>query len=165
MRETIKILFLLFVVCFVLHLLNNKIGSIPPPGKFLDPFNGYITSSSNQKKIQNNISGLKESVDVVKELNKQALKVQIDAEALARNYEISEETFRIAKPYLIHVHANEPNFEILGTSGLVDHKAIGGHLRTIKYQGFVSIEQKMLNDSDPIVDMAKSIRYLIENYT
>ena len=51
MRETIKILFLLFVVCFVLHLLNNKIGSIPPPGKFLDPFNGYITSSNNQNEI------------------------------------------------------------------------------------------------------------------
>ena len=70
MRETIKILFLLFVVCFVLHLLNNKIGSIPPPGKFLDPFNGYITSSNNQKKTQNNISGLKESVDVVWDENR-----------------------------------------------------------------------------------------------
>ena len=65
MRETIKILFLLFVVCFALHLLNNKIGSIPPPGKFLDPFNGYISSSNNQEISKINILELKESVDVV----------------------------------------------------------------------------------------------------
>ena len=65
MKETIKIFFLLFVVCFVVHLLNNKIGSIPPPGKFLDPFNGYISSSNNQEISKINILELKESVDIV----------------------------------------------------------------------------------------------------
>jgi sugar phosphate isomerase/epimerase len=110
------------------------------------------------------INTVEESVTIVETLNNRAFQVQIDAEALAENNEISEKTFLIAQPYLIHVHANEPNFGILGSSGLVDHKAIGGYLRGINYSGFVSIEQKMFNQTDPVSGIAKSVSFLKKNY-
>lgn len=110
------------------------------------------------------INTVEESVTIVETLNNRAFQVQIDAEALAENNEISEKTFLIAQPYLIHVHANEPNFGILGSSGLIDHKAIGGYLRGINYNGFVSIEQKMFNQTDPVSGIATSISFLKENY-
>jgi len=111
------------------------------------------------------INTVEESVTIVETLNNRAFQVQIDAEALAENNEISEKTFLIAQPYLIHVHANEPNFGILGSSGLIDHKAIGGYLRGINYNGFVSIEQKMFSQSDPLSDIAKSFSFLKESYS
>ena len=37
------------MTCFLIHIFNNKIGSYPPIGKFLDPFHGYIGTDNNSK--------------------------------------------------------------------------------------------------------------------
>ncbi len=53
MNNTVKTLVLFFSICFLIHILNNKIGSYPPIGKFLDPFHGYIAgNNSAEKKLQ-----------------------------------------------------------------------------------------------------------------
>ena len=49
MNSTIKTLLLFFLTWLCIHILNNKIGSIPPLGKFLDPFHGYVNSNNNSK--------------------------------------------------------------------------------------------------------------------
>lgn len=110
------------------------------------------------------INSVDDSLRIVCAVNSPALRVQLDAEALADNNEIMESTFQAAKPYLVHVHANEPGFEVLGSSGKVDHAAIGTHLRAISYEGFVSIEQKMLSNQIPLADLARSIAVLSECY-
>ena len=54
MNNSIKTLFLFFLIWFLIHILDNKIGTYPPLGKFLDPFHGYISSdNSSKQKIKN----------------------------------------------------------------------------------------------------------------
>ena len=81
-----------------------------------------------------------------------------------RNDEATAEPFHAAAPHLVHFHANEPDLGVLGTSGDVDHRALGGFLRDIGYQEFVSIEQRMLNADHPVADVARSARVLTACY-
>lgn len=110
------------------------------------------------------VNTVEDSLRIVRAVNSPALRLQLDAEALADNNEISDSTFFTAQPYLVHAHANEPGFNVLGTSGTVDHAAIGAGLRAIGYEGFVSIEQKMLSADTPLADLEKSIGVLRNCY-
>ena len=110
------------------------------------------------------INTVDDSIRIVQALENPAVRVQLDAEALADNLEISRQTFLAAQPYLVHVHANEPGFEVLGSSGSIDHAAIGAYLRTIGYEGFVSIEQKMIGEDNPLAALSQSIKVLQECY-
>jgi len=110
------------------------------------------------------INTVAESLFIVKAVKSASLRVQLDAEALAHNHEIFEQTFLDVRPYLVHVHANEPNFEILGSSGKVDHKSIGEFLRAINYEGYVSIEQKMIGNKNIKEALAQSIAILSKCY-
>ena len=97
-----------------------------------------------------------DALAIVEAVDHPALRMQLDAKALVANGEASAEPFRAAAPHLVHFHANEPDLGVLGTSGAIDHAALGGFLRDIGYQGFVSIEQRMLNAADPLADVARS---------
>jgi sugar phosphate isomerase/epimerase len=110
------------------------------------------------------INTVDDSLRIVRAIDRSALRLQLDAEGLSDNNEISESTFLAAKPYLVHVHANEPGFGVLGSSGNVDHAAIGAHLRAIDYDGYVSIEQKMIGENAPIEALSESIKILQECY-
>ena len=111
------------------------------------------------------INTVHESVTIVEKVDHPALRVQLDAKALVENEEAVAETFTAAMPYLVHYHANEPGLGVLGSSGTVDHAALGGMLRDIRYDGYVSIEQRMLNEEDPLADIAASAAVLRECYS
>jgi penicillin amidase len=51
MKDIIKILILLFLVLFSIHILNNKIFLYSPMGKLLNPFHGYSISHSKSSSI------------------------------------------------------------------------------------------------------------------
>ena len=110
------------------------------------------------------INTVSDSLRIVKPVSSPVLRVQLDAAALADNNEIVEQTFLDARPYLVHVHANEPNFEILGSSGKINHTAIGSFLHSINYGGYVSIEQKMIGENNPVRALAKSVAVLTQCY-
>ena len=101
-----------------------------------------------------------DALAIVEAVDHPALRMQLDAKALVANDEASAEPFRAAAPHLVHFHANEPDLGVLGASGAIDHAALGGFLRDIGYQEFVSIEQRMLNAADPVADVALSARVL-----
>ena len=64
MNRVIKALFLLFLLLFSIHILNNKVFSLPPIGKFLDPFHGYAHSyKTAEKEIK--LSILEAPVEVI----------------------------------------------------------------------------------------------------
>ena len=105
-----------------------------------------------------------ESLDIVNSINHPALQVQLDAKALVDNNEAEPATFRAVAKHLVHFHANEPGLGVLGVSGAVDHAAMGRMLDDIGYDGFVSIEQRMLNEADPLADIARSAAVLKECY-
>ena len=110
------------------------------------------------------INSALESLSIVEEVGSPALQVQLDAKALVENDEAEIETFEAVRSKLVHFHANEPGLGVLGSTGQVDHRALGGMLNEIGYDGTVSIEQRMLNEDDPLADVGISAALLREAY-
>lgn len=106
------------------------------------------------------INSALEALAIVEAVDHPAMAVQLDAKALAANDEVDGDTFRAVARRLVHFHANEPGFAVLGSSGEVDHAGMGELLRRIDYDGFVSIEQRQLTPDDPISDLARSVDVL-----
>jgi sugar phosphate isomerase/epimerase len=105
-----------------------------------------------------------ESLEIVKAVDHPCLKVQLDAKALIANAEAVPETFNAVAGHLVHYHANEPDLGPLGTSGAVDHAAFGRMLQDIGYDGYVSIEQRMIDETDPLAGIRQSAQHLKECY-
>lgn len=110
------------------------------------------------------INSALESLSIAQEINHPAVRVQLDAKALFENNEAIAATFAAVAPMLVHFHANEPGLNVLGSSGSIDHAALGAMLRDIDYQGFVSIEQRMLHADAPMADVALSAHVLRNCY-
>lgn len=110
------------------------------------------------------INSALESLDIVNEIANPALAVQLDAKALVENDEADAATFQAVKEKLVHFHANEPGLGVLGASGDVDHAFFGEMLKDIGYDGYVSIEQRMTDESDPLAGVRQSTRVLKECY-
>jgi sugar phosphate isomerase/epimerase len=106
------------------------------------------------------INSALDSLAIVKTVASPGLKVQLDAKALVENEEATIETFRAVARELVHFHANQPGLDPLALGGPVDHAGLGAMLRDIGYDGFVSIEQRMLNALTPIDDIVDSVRVL-----
>ena len=104
------------------------------------------------------------SISFVNRVNHPAMRVQLDAKALVSNGEMKFETFKAAAPFLVHVHVNEPDLGILGTSGQVNNQEMANLLRNINYEGYVSIEQKMIGRKAPLVALRQSAKILKECY-
>jgi sugar phosphate isomerase/epimerase len=110
------------------------------------------------------INSALESLAIVEAVASPALKVQLDAKALVENDEATIETFEAVRSKLVHFHANEPGLGTLGTSGRVNHAALGVMLKEVGYDGFVSIEQRLSNGADPLADIGRSVAVLKECY-
>ena len=110
------------------------------------------------------INSALESLAIVEAVASPALKVQLDGKALVENGEATIETFKAVHSKLAHFHANEPGLGTLGGSGRVDHAALGAMLKEIGYAGFVSIEQRLSNEANPLADVAISAAVLADCY-
>jgi sugar phosphate isomerase/epimerase len=110
------------------------------------------------------INSALESLAIVKDISHPALRVQLDAKALYENNEAVQEVFQAVSNELVHFHANEPGLNPLGHSGTIDHGFLARMLRDINYNGYVSIEQRMLKGDNPLADIEVSIAVLKENY-
>ena len=110
------------------------------------------------------LNSVEETLGLVKEISHPALRIQVDAKALIQNDELKEDVFEKVGSYLVHVHANEPDLGILGTSKTVDHARIGELLSNIGYDAYVSVEQRMIDRDHVLQAVAQSAKVLIENY-
>jgi sugar phosphate isomerase/epimerase len=110
------------------------------------------------------IHTLKHAVRIVDAVANQALRTHFDAKALVAAEEANEESFRLASASAVNFHANEPDLGVLGTSHKIDHAELGRLLKGIDYQGYVSIEQRMLNADAPLKDVGESARILRQCY-
>jgi sugar phosphate isomerase/epimerase len=105
-----------------------------------------------------------DSLEIVNAVNHPALKIQLDAKALLENDEVTPTLFQAVSGQLIHFHANEPGLNILGSSGEVDHAAMGRLLKDVGYTGYVSLEQRMIDETRPLVAMTESAAILKQHY-
>lgn len=95
-----------------------------------------------------------------------SLGLQLDAKALVDNHETDKTPFALAMASgrLAHYHANDPGLGVVGASGSVDHAAFGRFLREVAYDGWVSIEQRLLSEADPLADLSRSAEVLRRCY-
>lgn len=105
-----------------------------------------------------------EAVAIAAAVNHPAFAVQLDAKALVENAEDTIAPFAAAKSRLVHFHANQPGLGPLD-QGPVDHRKMGDFLRQIGYDQYVSIEQRMLNETDPMADVRRSVAVLKDCYS
>jgi sugar phosphate isomerase/epimerase len=110
------------------------------------------------------VNSARDSLRVVEAVASPALRVQLDAKALVANGEADVATFRAVAPHLVHFHANDPGLRVLGSTGAVDHAAMGRMLREVGYAGWASIEQRLADGADPLADLARSARVLQDCY-
>lgn len=101
-----------------------------------------------------------DSMKIVEAVNHPALQVQLDAKALKANGEATLSTFQGVRERLVHYHANEPGLGPLGSTNEIDHERLGECLRIVNYSGYVSIEQRMMDESNPIADIVNSVNKL-----
>ncbi|MFM7090602.1 MAG: hypothetical protein ACKOZZ_07320 [Bacteroidota bacterium] len=84
MKFNLSSFFYLGITLLLVFALNKKLGSIPPLGKFLDPFNGFWQQAEPRNAITENtlqIEGLKGKVSVMFDENRVP---HIDAENMAK---------------------------------------------------------------------------------
>jgi sugar phosphate isomerase/epimerase len=110
------------------------------------------------------INTAQDSLNIVRAVDHASLAVQLDAKALFQNDEVTLERFQAVAERLVHFHANEPDLGILGTSGDIDHAAMGEFLRAVGYDRFVSIEQRQLDTGAPIDNVSTSLELLKRCY-
>tara|TARA_A100001037_G_C15137201_1_gene631759 strand:- start:1250 stop:2059 length:810 start_codon:yes stop_codon:yes gene_type:complete len=110
------------------------------------------------------VNSVRECQAIAHTVNRPGLKVQIDVKAMANNNELDQDTISAVAADLVHVHANEPGFEVLGSSGAVDHHLAGECLRGIGYDRYVSIEQKMIDPDDILGPIRQSYEVLRKAY-
>jgi sugar phosphate isomerase/epimerase len=110
------------------------------------------------------INTVSESIRIVTSINSPSLRVQLDAKALVENGDVGASVFDDAKPFLVHYHANEPGLGVLGSTGDVDHALLGTMLKAIDYEGYVSIEQRMIGEDNPLLSIADSMQILKDCY-
>ena len=140
----------------------------------LDFMNEYVTRTASHgtclcfeplaPKDTDFVNSAYESLELVRAIDHPAFRVQMDAKALVDNDEVNETVFDDCAQALVHFHANEPGFNILGDSGNVDHAFFGTQLDRIGYEGFVSIEQRMVDETDPLGPVSKSYDVLRAAY-
>lgn len=106
------------------------------------------------------IHSVSEALAIVDHVGLPSLRTHLDAKALIAAGEDNIETFRAAAPTVAHFHANQPDLGVLDRDGAVPHARMGALLREIHYQGYVSIEQRMLNAEAPLDDVAASAAVL-----
>lgn len=105
-----------------------------------------------------------ECLALVDEIAHPSLGLQLDAKALVENGETGSETFLAVEGRLAHFHANDPGLVPPGSTGTVDHALLGRRLRDIGYDGWVSSEQRLLSEADPLADVARGAATLTECY-
>jgi len=110
------------------------------------------------------INTVSESIRIVTSVNSPSLRVQLDAKALIENGDVEASVFDDVKPFLVHYHANEPGLGVLGSTGKVDHAQLGSMLKAINYNEFVSIEQRMIGETDPLLSIGNSMKILKDCY-
>ena len=110
------------------------------------------------------INTVSHTLQLLNETSRPQLCGHLDAKSLCESGELDSRTISQASPTLAHVHVNEPGLGILERSKGVNHEVFGELLRGAGYDGWVSLEQRMLYDSNPMGPLAASSEIMRECY-
>jgi len=104
------------------------------------------------------------ALEIMKKVNCKELQSHLDAKALVDACEVRLDIFQKVAPTLVHFHANDPGLVVLGETGEVDHALLGNLLKKINYNRYISLEQRMMEQSDYINQIKRSYLVLEKYY-
>jgi D-psicose/D-tagatose/L-ribulose 3-epimerase len=107
------------------------------------------------------ITSTLDGLQFVKDINHQAIKLQIDTGTMILNKEDPYETLKACLPYIGHFHISEPYLELIGKN---DHSEISHALKKLNYDGWVSIEMKNNLTSDNLLSVRQALGYVTQTY-
>lgn len=87
------------------------------------------------------VTNTTEAVELVRDVDHPGFKVHLDAGVMTLNGESYKSALEKALPFLGHFHISEPHLQNI-TENVTDHARLGGALRQLGYDGWVSIEMK-----------------------
>ena len=110
------------------------------------------------------VHSARHAYQISKTVDRRHLRCHFDAKAIVDANEDRIEIFEEIAPWLVHFHANDPGFGILGETSEVNHPLLGDLLKKINYTGYISIEQRMLDIDNPLAAIRESYTVLKESY-
>lgn len=106
----------------------------------------------------NFINTTSEAIKLVKDINSEGIKVNIDLGTIIQN----DEEIDILKDNISlinHVHISEPNLEPIKIRKI--HNEIIDILKNENYQGYISIEMKNIKDIEKVKEIIKYVRQIV----
>lgn len=109
------------------------------------------------------VTSAEEALSLIQKINHHKFQGHLDAKALAEAEEINEEIFKEYSPVLRHFHVNDPGLRALDKEDKIGHRQIGRMLKSIGYQGYISLEQRTTVEN-PINRCLESINIMRSYY-
>jgi sugar phosphate isomerase/epimerase len=99
------------------------------------------------------VTNTDEAVDLVRQVDHPGFGLHMDAGVMTLNNESYERALEKAMPYMKHFHISEPYLNRI-TENATDHSRVGRALRSLNYDGWVSIEMRnnLGEDNVQVVD-------------
>lgn len=107
----------------------------------------------------NFINTTKEAIELVKIIDNEGIKLNIDLGTIIQNDE-DIEILREHTNLINHVHISEPNLEIIKERKI--HNDLIDILKEENYQGYISIEMKKNNDIENVKQIIKYVKQIVE---
>lgn len=110
----------------------------------------------------NNINTTQDGIEIVKKISKENFKLMVDIFSMHLEDQSFEKSFHDAKPYLKHIHICDSN-RLAPGYGNLDFQKIINIIKSIDYNGYISIEIKQTPEKNKILeDSIKLIKPLLE---
>lgn len=114
------------------------------------------------KKEADFINTSNDGLKLVDMVNSAGFRLHLDAKAISEEKNDFLGIFEKTLPYLRHFHINDAGLDEINSTKTVDHAAISKALRAVKYDNYVSIEMRMLEDYRNVIQ--RSIEYAKKTY-
>lgn len=115
------------------------------------------------KKEADFINTSSDGLRLVSMVNNMGFGLHLDAKAISEEGGDFLDIFKQSLPYLRHFHINDAGLAEINSTETVNHAAIAEALRTVKYNNYVSIEMRMLEDYRNVI--YRSVEYAKKIYS
>ncbi len=111
------------------------------------------------------ITRTEEAVNLVRIVNNDGFRLNLDTSTMTLNNEDYEKEITHAFPRIGHIHISEPMLELVsGREDNSHHDVIAGTLRSLNYEGWISIEMKSgLTDSN-VSSVQYALQFVADRY-
>lgn len=98
-----------------------------------------------------------EATEIIQAVGNPGLKLHLDAKALWAEGPQPDAVLEKVMDQLVHYHISEPELKEIGSTGQVNHPALGKALQAKGYDRFVSIEMRLWPDTGRVIERSVQV--------